>query len=292
MVRCYSLSSPPDETDYYRVTIKRLEGGIGSSWFHDHVSEGDLLDVKAPSGHFYLDGSGPVVLIGGGIGITPILSMAEHIAAKGSGRDCHIFVGARNTREAVGVERLRALSERHPNIRVIVCHSRPERAEDIPANAAPDHIGRVDIALLREVLPSNNEEFYLCGPSGMMHQLTADLEAWGVPASAIHYEAFGPASVGGGTTPPESTTAEPVEVVFTRSGKTAAFTASDTSLLALAERVGVPLDAGCRAGNCGSCATAIVEGAVTYSTPPGDPPPAGSCLPCIARPRERLVLDA
>lgn len=236
--------------------------------------------------------AGPVVLIGGGIGITPILSMAEHIAAKGSGRDCHIFVGARNTREAVGVERLRALSERHPNIRVIVCHSRPERAEDIPANAAPDHIGRVDIALLREVLPSNNEEFYLCGPSGMMHQLTADLEAWGVPASAIHYEAFGPASVGGGTTPPESTTAEPVEVVFTRRARppplpqaTPACWPSPSVWACHWMPVVAPETVALARLPSWKVLSPTALRQATRRQP-------GSCLPCIARPRERLVLDA
>lgn len=291
VVRCYSLSSGPEDTDHYRVTIKRLPDGVGSGWFHDTVHEGMLLDVKAPAGHFHLSGGGgPVVLIGGGIGITPILSMARHIAATGSGRDCRVFIGARSMADAVGLEELRALEAAHPNIRVALCLSRPA-----PDDPPPDHAGRIDIALLREVLPASNYDFYLCGPSGMMHQLVADLEAWGVPGDAIHYEAFGPASVGGGAGPAETeadTGAAPIEVVFARSGRTVSFAAGEESLLALAERHGVLLDAGCRAGNCGSCVTAVLEGKVTYRTPPGETPPPGSCLPCIARPAERLVVEA
>src|SRR5687767_5852453 len=98
LVRCYSLSDSPHRADYYRVTIKKerapadrpdLPCGAGSSYFTDVVKEGDILDVKAPSGHFYLDmaKSHPVVLIAGGVGITPMLSMAQALAASGSKRE-------------------------------------------------------------------------------------------------------------------------------------------------------------------------------------------------------------
>lgn len=288
VVRCYSLSDGPEVSGQYRVTIKRLEDGVVSRWFHDTLNEGDLVDVKAPSGQFHLrPGTAPVVLIGGGIGVTPVLSMAEHIAATGGSRECHIFVGARCAAEAFGVDRLRELEAAHSNIQVVVCHSRPA-AGDSPV----DHEGRVDVALLKAMLPDNRFEFYICGPAGMMHQMVADLGTWGVPKDDIHFEAFGPSSVGGGAPKAATPLAAPVEVVFARSGRSLSFTGEDENLLALADRHDLPMEAGCRAGNCGSCATAVLEGAVTYDTPPAEAPAPGSCLPCVGRPQGRLVLDA
>jgi len=99
-IRCYSLSDSP-KSDYYRCTIKRVppprdsdhEPGLSSNYFHDFVEEGKILDVRAPGGHFYLDTKRqtPVVLIGGGIGLTPVLSMVNHIIDTGSKRETWFF---------------------------------------------------------------------------------------------------------------------------------------------------------------------------------------------------------
>ena len=112
LVRCYSLSDSPHRSDYYRVTIKKerapadrpdLPCGAGSSYFTDIVKEGDILDVKAPSGHFFLEmaKSHPVVLIAGGVGVTPMLSMAQAVAASGSKREIWFFYGVGNSREQI-----------------------------------------------------------------------------------------------------------------------------------------------------------------------------------------------
>jgi ferredoxin len=126
----------------------------------------------------------------------------------------------------------------------------------------------------------------------MMQSVVEQLRGWGVPEEKIHFEAFGPASVkrAGASSPVTGGTAG-LEIVFTRTGKTVAWDGKAT-LLETAEANGVKIDFGCRAGNCGTCITAVKEGEVVYPTPPGSPPEAGSCLACIAVPKSGLKLDA
>jgi ferredoxin-NADP reductase len=128
LVRCYSLSDSPHRSDYYRVTIKKerapadrpdLPCGAGSSYVTYIVKEGDILDVKAPSGHFYLDmaKSHPVVLIAGGVGVTPMLSMAQAVAASGSKRELWFFYGVRNSKEHIHKQELEKLAAENENIK-------------------------------------------------------------------------------------------------------------------------------------------------------------------------------
>ena len=151
----------------------------------------------------------------------------------------------------------------------------------------------MSVDLFRRLLPSNNYDFYTCGPAPMMDQITHDLEKWGVPKSRIHFEAFGAATVkrvSKEVGPAQS--GEPVQVEFARSGNTLVWDNSATSLLDFAEASGISMDSGCRAGNCGSCITAIRSGSVEYLSEPGAPVEDGSCLTCISVPRGNLVLDA
>lgn len=161
ITRCYSLSDRP-RPDYYRVTIKRvpppagedgLPPGRGSNYFHDRIAQGSRLQVKAPAGRFHLERKGdrPLVLIGGGIGITPMLSMLGHLLENGSERNIWLFYGVRNSREMIMSENLRRLAERHPNFHLHICFSQPLQ-QDLPGIHF-QHPGRVDIALLRNTLP-------------------------------------------------------------------------------------------------------------------------------------------
>lgn len=295
VTRCYSLSDSPDHPDYYRVTIKRVPGpdgapGVASSHFHDRVMVGDILDVKAPSGQFQLDVEhrGPVVLIGGGIGLTPVLSMLGHIAATG-GREAWLFYGVRNGREHVMQSHLRELAQQHQNLRVIICYSDP-RPEDRPGEDY-DYAERVSVDLMKRVLQVSNFDFYVCGPPPMMEAITRDLGAWGVPESRIHYEAFGPATVKkvGAAVPAQDATG--VKIIFARSNRTLVWSGAG-SLLEFAEANGIQIASGCRAGNCGTCATAVREGSIEYLGTPGTEVEKGSCLACIAAPRTALTLDA
>ena len=158
------------------------------------------------------------------------------------------------------------------------------------------HSGYVSADLMKDLLPSNNYAFYICGPPSMMESLIADLKEWGVPESDIHFEAFGPAPVKKAT--PDKPAAEKaaaaagIEVIFAKSGKTLKWDPEIDSLLEFAEENDVDIEFGCRAGSCGTCITAIREGDVTYVVEPGSPPEAGSCLTCISVPKTSITLDA
>src|SRR4051812_8193429 len=304
LVRCYSLSDSPHRGDYYRVTIKKehapadrpeLPCGAGSSYFTDTVKEGDILDVKAPSGHFYLEmaQSHPVVLIAGGVGVTPMLSMAQAVAASGSKREVWFFYGVRNSKEHIHKQELEKLAAENEHIHLQVCYSRPSPS-DVKGRDY-QHEGRVGIELLKELLPSNNFEYYLCGNGSFMKSLTDGLEAWGVPEKDVHFEAFGPATVkkqAPQLTPSETRFLAKTHVTFKRSGKAIGWDPAVGNLLDLALANGIRIDAGCRAGGCGSCLVAIKAGKVSYLSQPDAAPEEGACLTCICRPASNLELDA
>lgn len=302
IVRCYSLSDAP-RPDHYRVSIKRvpapagsdLPPGRSSNHFHDHVAVGDTLQVRAPGGHFHIDKSdAPVVLIGGGIGITPMLSMLHWCLAEQPGREVWLFYGVRNGREPVMKAELEALAVAHPNFRLRFCFSDP-LPEDRPEDY--QHHGRVDVNLLRMSLPLKPYHFYICGPTPMMESLVTGLEAWGVPEARIHFEAFGPASI----KRKPATVMAPVEtavaasdivVTFAKSGKQLAWQPGAGTLLDFAEANGIQVDSGCRAGGCGSCQTTIQSGEVAYPNPPDYDPEPGSCLLCCCAPKTSVTLEA
>ncbi len=303
VIRCYSLSDAP-RPDYYRVTIKRLPPprdkpdappGLSSSYFHDQLQEGDILDVKAPSGHFYLDMTKqtPVVLIGGGVGITPVLSMLNAIVESGSKRETWFFLGVRDGRDHVMRDHLATVARENENVHLHVCYSSPGETDVLGRDY--HHRGHVGVDLFKELLPSNNYDFYFCGPPPMMDSLFDGLAEWGVPEAHIHFEAFGPATVKKCQKPAAAaaeTAAPGVQVAFAKSGKAAPWDPAAGSILEFAETLGVAIDFGCRAGNCGTCLTAIKKGEVEYATPPGEMPEAGSCLACISVPKTDIELDA
>ena len=299
VTRCYSLSSSPLHLDNYRVTIKRIPPpddqpevppGLVSSYFHDHLSEGDILDLRAPSGQFFLDINErwPVVLIGGGIGITPGFSMLQTLCIADPWREVWFFYGIRHHGEVIWEDQLKELAETQENLSLHLCYS--QGIEESSSGRFHQHSGRVSVELFKQWLPSNNYLFYICGPSAMMTTLTEDLKTWGVPKAHIHFESFGPSSVKKKTAEVASAS-EVATVTFAHSDKTAQWTGAENSLLDLAEASGVAIDSGCRSGSCGACLTAIKSGEITYLDEPGQPPEKGSCLVCIAVPKTDLILD-
>lgn len=299
ITRCYSLSDRPDAASY-RVTIKRVPApsghpgvpaGLSSNHFHDHVREGCVLRVKAPSGHFFIDPdpSVPVVLVGGGIGITPLMCMLHWCLSEQPARRIHLYYGVRNGRVHAFKRQLEETAKSHPSLHLNVVYSRPD-AED-ERGRDYQHAGHVDVDLLRCTLPHGRHRFYVCGPASMMQSLVPALAAWGVPETDVRHEAFGPASAG-----PVGTAVAPaaleVDVAFRRSGRTLTWDGSDASLLDFALRHGIAVDSGCRAGGCGTCETRLVSGEVRYQYVPDHDIAPGHCLLCVGVPASPLVLEA
>lgn len=301
VTRCYSLSDRP-EPAHYRVTVKRvpapsdrpeLPPGVSSTHFHDHVHVGDILRVKAPAGHFFIDPDPgvPAVLIAGGIGITPMMSMLRWCIARQPQRPVHLFYGVRNSREHAFKQFLEESAASHPMLRRHVVYSQPDDTDLLGRDY--QHRRHVDIELLRRTLPHGRHQFYVCGPAAMLQSLLPALAAWGVPIADIHHEAFGPASF---RLPRADETAAPAaasfEVRFRRSARTVAWDGRDASLLELAERHGVEVVSGCRSGGCGSCETRVLDGSVHYEHAPDHDVAPGYCLLCVGQPSSSLVLEA
>lgn len=309
VIRCYSLSDAP-QANSYRISVKRaiapvgsqFSPGLSSNYLHDHVNVGSQLQVRAPAGHFYLDhGDAPVVLIAGGIGITPMLSMLNWCLTEQPGRELWLFCGVRNRAELVMPAQLQALAAQHVNFHLHLCLSNPRVGEldaHRPASVHTHH-SRVDVVLLRRLLPLKPYHFYICGPTPMLQSLVPALGDWGVPDGRIHFEAFGPASI-----PRKKPTSaiQPtrqaddkqgaVLVRFAKSGQQASWAPGMGSLLQFAESHGIAVNSGCRSGACGSCQTNIGAGEVAYTQTPDFDPEPGSCLLCVCTPKTAVTLEA
>jgi ferredoxin-NADP reductase len=307
IIRCYSLSDTP-HPKRYRVSIKRalppdncqVPPGRASNFFHDHVAAGSLLQVRAPTGHFHIDRSdAPLVLIGGGIGITPMLSMLNWSLTEQPGREIWLFFGVRHGHELVMQSHLETLAAQHPNFHLQVCFSQPQ-ADDVLGHDY-QHQGRIDVNLLRRHLPLKPYHFYICGPTPMLESLVPALEDWGVPEARIHFEAFGPASIPRKKSAQALRAAAPagvtngtnsaLVVTFAKSGKQLPWQPAAGNLLDFAEANGIAVNSGCRAGGCGSCQATIRAGEVSYRQLPEYDPEPGSCLLCVCTPKTSVTLE-
>ena len=303
VTRCYSLSDAP-KSKGYRVSIKRAAAppdsnhpaGRSSNFFHDHVQVESLLQLRAPAGHFYLDRSKePVVLIAGGIGITPLLSMVLWSLTLQTDREVWLFYGVRNRHELMALADLKTLASGYPNFHLQICFSDP-LTDDVLGKDFHHH-GRINVSLLRRLLPLKPYHFYICGPKSMLESLVPALEDWGVRDSHIHFEAFGPASVIRKKTASQTASAlnaptpdQALTITFATSGKQLPWQPGNGTLLDFAEAHGIAVNSGCRAGGCGTCQTTIAQGEVHYQQAPDFDAEPGTCLMCVATPRTHLTL--
>ncbi|WP_343714690.1 pyridoxamine 5'-phosphate oxidase family protein [Inquilinus sp.] len=300
--RTYTLSDAPGGRRY-RISVKRetaVDGrpGLASHWLHDHVRAGDTLRALAPRGDFVLDADSrrPVLLLSGGVGVTPMIAMLNDLVGRNPdrlrhpGRGIWFVHAARDGAEHAFADHLRALAARAPILTVHVRYSRP-RSQDVPGRDYDD-AGHIDAALLRRLLPLDDYDVYLCGPAGFMQAMRAALDSLGVRPERIRSEAF----AAGSAAPVDPTTLPPAvaeaQVEFRASGRSAAWDPSRGSLLDLAEAAGIQAPWSCRSGLCGTCAARVAEGAVTYAEPPAGAPGPGEALVCCAIPAsDRVVLE-
>ena len=295
VMRTYTVSSKPGDVGY-RISVKREPQGLVSRHLHDVVQVGDVVEIKAPSGGFFIDATEtrPAVLLAGGIGITPMLSMAAHVAAEGIRtrhlRPLTILHAAQTTAERAFAEPLRALEAGSGGaIRYFSVISRPEAGETPGEDF--NGAGRITADTLRQVLSLDDYDFYLCGPGPFMQALYDALRTLGVRDGRIHAEAFGPASlrrapdVGHAVFEPGAE-ADAAVVRFARSGFEQGWQKGGDTLLETAEQHGLAPAYGCRSGSCGSCAVKLKAGAVAYRTQPTAPVDDDDVLICCAVPAE------
>jgi ferredoxin-NADP reductase/ferredoxin len=294
VIRTYSLSGSPT-AGTYRIGVKREAGGVVSAYLHSHTQVGDILEVSAPRGAFTLvPGVNPVVFLGAGIGVTPLLAMLH----ASTSREVWWILGARDGAHCAFAAEIRSLIASMHSAHSRTLFSRPSATDVLGRDY--DEQGRVDIPLLQRLGVPETSDFYLCGPAEFLRDLTAGLAQWGVARSRIHSEVFGPAApphpgvTGADELPPHLPAGEPgtgPNVTFVRSGLVVPWSARFDSLLALAEACAVPAQWSCRSGVCHSCECALIGGQVSYSPDPLDPPAQGNALICCSAPVTDIELD-
>ncbi|MDB5503215.1 MAG: Sulfurase [Tardiphaga sp.] len=298
LLRSYSLSGEPGDRSY-RISVKREPHGAAGAYIDEQLQSGDVLEVSAPRGAFTLgSGDGPVVLLSAGVGVTPVLAMLHALAVQASPRNVWWLYGARHGREhpfaAEAALLLKNLAQGHRHIR----YSAPDPQDRLGVDF--DASGHLDMAALRELDLPHDADFYLCGPSMFISELTAGLAAWGVAKARIHSELFGagPSSTPGIAAAPQRAPHPPVGPVgagplvsFARSGLSVPWGPAFQNLLELAEACDVPVRWSCRTGVCHNCESGLVAGTVAYRPDPIDPPAAGNVLICCAQPQGDVVVD-
>ena len=191
--RNYSISSAPG-ADHYRISVKREQSGNGGSrHLHDAIAVGDVLEATPPSGDFFLEEAPqrPVVLLSGGVGLTPMVSMVEAIAAEHPGVEAHYVHGTVSSATHAMDAHVRSLAAAHGGISVATFYSKPEALDAVGATHDAD--GFVTVEWLRRNTPLHAADVYLCGPKTFLRTFVSGLSAAGVRADRIHYEFFGPA---------------------------------------------------------------------------------------------------
>lgn len=302
-IRTYSVSSAPSD-DFLRISVKR-DGSV-SSHLHERVQALHEIEARAPQGHFTVQATErrPLVLLAAGVGITPLLSMLREVVYQGLRisrmRPVWLVQSARTVADLAFRDEIDKLAARAGDkLQVLRVVSQPPTEA---GNAAGyDLAGRIDVELLKKLLPLNDYDFYLCGPGSFTQALYDGLRKLRIPDDRIHAETFGPSTLVRDievTVPaPQQVPAasEAVKVLFASSGKEARWEPGSGTLLELAEARGLNPEFSCRGGSCGTCKTRLSRGQVHYLSMPAEPVGEGEVLICCAVPAqgsEPLVLEA
>ena len=257
--RCYSFSTSPLAGVRPAITVRRIGEGRVSAHLHDRIRVGDTLRAAPPSGSFTLPalarGVRHFVLVGGGVGITPLISLAETALRRDDAAEVDLLCGHRREDEIVFRARLEALQrEFAPRLRVRLALD--EAGPEWSGIRGP--LGGVRV--LDEV-GATADAFYVCGPEPMMDDVAAALGRAGVDRSRLHIERFAYATPAPATAP-----ATPREIVFAKSGRRVVAEPGQT-ILAAATAAGVALPFSCTMGGCGACKVKKSEGTVVAAEP-------------------------
>jgi uncharacterized protein len=289
VVRTYTISSAPDCRTHYRISVKRESFGRGSRHLHDRVNVGDQLEVLEPKGDFYLHrdrGARPAVLLSGGVGVTPMISML-HALIRDEGEVVFVHACESGSVHAFRDEVDRLVGE---GARSTAYYLYRNPTDDDRQQSRFYAEGVLTKDILEALVPFSSADFYLCGPAGFMQGVYGALAALDVAPDRIFYEFFGPSTLLG---PREVSVGKAgPEVVFAQSGKRSSWGNFKGSLLEFAELNGVVPDSSCRVGVCNTCQCRVNQGEVSYFDEPAEMPTKGYALLCVSRPAsDELVLD-
>ncbi|WP_322097736.1 PDR/VanB family oxidoreductase [Nakamurella alba] len=238
MIRQYSLCGDPSDRGVWRIGVLREPVGRGgSAYVHDHLGEGDIVDVRGPRNNFRLEDSPRYLFIAGGIGITPILAMAR--AADAAGADWSLHYGGRTRDSMAFTEELAALDA--PEGRKVSLHPQ-------------DEVGLLNLAAILGD-PRPGTKVYCCGPEPLLKAVESACAAW--PSGTLHVERFAPKEQGA------PVLSGSFEVELTQSGRVLTVP-PDRSILEVVEEAGLHDLSSCREGTCGTCETPVLDGIVDH----------------------------
>lgn len=190
--RNYSISNAPNG-EFYRISVKREPQGLASGWLHDHARPGTILKVAPPAGEFHLpeQPQRPIVLLSGGVGLTPLVAMFETLAERGANIPVQYIHGTHDRETHAMRDHVRRLAAAGGNFQVVDFHQTPLAGE--VAGEDYDHAGIITDNWLLANTPVAGADFYICGPRPFLRAAVSALSLAGVPSQQIHYEFFGPA---------------------------------------------------------------------------------------------------
>ncbi len=290
--RSYTIASAPTKRDYCEITVKREPKGIVSCYLHEHVRPGDSLQITAPSGRFTFTGENTrgIVLIAGGVGVTPLMSVVRYLTDRAWPGDIYFLFACKTEKDIIFHDEIEFLVRRHSNF-----HVRMVLEEPSAVSGQSYSTGRISKEILAECIPDiMSHLIHICGPPQMMESVKQIMAELGVPDEHIHTEIFiGPQSLSKSdhrNDPERGMTA----VNFVRSKKVAIVT-PDKTVLEASEDIGVDIDYSCRAGYCGICKTKQLEGEVEMAVDDAlteEEKAENLILACQAKPKGDIAVDA
>ncbi len=302
--RSYSICSGLDDGEL-RVAVKKVDGGVFSTFANDNLTAGMTLDVMTPEGRFlaepHEDAAGNYVAFAAGSGVTPVLAIAKSLLEREPQSEFTFFYGNRATDSIIFRTVLEDLKDRFLS-RFRLIHVLSREAQDVDLLHGRLDAGRIrDFAKAGLFDPADVDAFFLCGPGDMIGQAKTALGDLKVAPERVHAEMFVPAE---GAPPPREASARAketvkqgatIETVLDGTRRSIEMLEGDENVVAAAARQGLELPYSCKGGMCCTCRCKVVEGeaemATNYSLEPWEQE-AGFILACQARPlTEKLVLD-
>lgn len=291
--RSYTIASSPSRRDSCEITVKREQYGVVSQYLHDQVHVGDLVQLIGPSGKFTFTGqeSDSVVLIAGGVGVTPMISVMRYLTDRSWSGEIFFLFGCKSEQDIIFREEIEYLQKRHANLHVTIL------LDKTPDDPTSHYLkGFITKEVLGERVPAIvSRRVHICGPPQMMDAVQRALKELGVPDENIKTEIFV------GKTPPPKTslgganaTTTSTICTFARSNKTALLP-PDKTVLEASEDVGVNIDYSCRIGVCGICKTKLLSGSVTMEVQEAltdEDKAQNIILACQAKSTVDVVVDA
>jgi len=294
MNRSYSISSSPTQREYLDLTVRREPRGAVSRHIVDLLKVGDKIEAGGPVGKFIFTGKeeNSIVLISGGVGITPMVSISRYLTERSWPGDIFFIYACRTPADYIFADEIAALERRNSKLHVVITMTRPEGTDWKGPR------GHLTKELLTQSVPNlTSRRIHLCGPIPMMDATKALLAEMRVPLDQLKTEAFGtpkPSPTAAGTTAKATAAGTGPLVTFSKNNKSAKIH-TDQTVLELSEELGIGIEFSCRVGTCGVCKVKMTSGEVDQAVQDAldaDDKTNGIILACQAKPKGAVTVEA